>query len=384
MTTAQPLPTLYSARFLSILGLQFVFGLGFSSFLLLPKYLAVVHGAGADGIGRVMAAAPVAVVLLMPIQAYGIDRYLRPRVMLVASLTLAFAAFGFSAVDALGPLVYVLRMFQGAAFAAFFAAGATLVVEIAPRERMGQALGLSGASNLVTNAIGPAVAEPLALQLGWDAVFWLSALCAVCAALGSLTLRDGRGERPASPRRAALLSPRRLVIIYAALIGGLGFGTVTTFSQPFALSVGINEVRGLFIGYTAAALAVRVLFGTWLDRFSRHRVALVTSIVYSLVVLATAGLRPGWLFPIGVALGLAQGALYPVLTALLIESAEPETRGALMTYSGGAFNLGVVFSTLGLGAVAAELGYRGLFVLASLVTATAVPPLGIALARRAA
>src|SRR3954462_14317205 len=39
------LPSLVSPRFHLLLGVQFVFGLGFSSFLLLPKYMTQVHGA---------------------------------------------------------------------------------------------------------------------------------------------------------------------------------------------------------------------------------------------------------------------------------------------------------------------------------------------------
>ena len=52
-------------------------------------------------------------------------------------------------------------------------------------ERVGQAIGLSGAANLVTNALGPGVAEPLAAGWGWRAVFVGAAIAAACAvALG--------------------------------------------------------------------------------------------------------------------------------------------------------------------------------------------------------
>ena len=56
-------PRLYSSRFLLLLGLQFVFGLGFSSFFLLPKYLTEVVRAqideGAKSAGRDAAAVSV-------------------------------------------------------------------------------------------------------------------------------------------------------------------------------------------------------------------------------------------------------------------------------------------------------------------------------------
>jgi MFS family permease len=371
---------LYSARFLLILALQFVFGLGFSSFLLLPKYLTEAHGANATAIGRIMAAGPLAAVLTMPLQARYIDRFRRHRLMAISALIMLSASLGFTFLSELGWAVYLLRVLQGAAFASFMATAATLVVEISPQERLGQAIGLSGASNLVTNAIGPALAEPLALSCGWRAVFLLSAAAACCAALGTFALSEPRRAPARARRRPRLGEPRRLSLLHSALVAGLGFGTVITFYQPLALSLGITQVRGLFIGYTLAAFGVRVVFGAWLDRLNRRLLALLAACVYPLVVFATAGLAPGWLFPLGVALGLAQGTLYPVVNALLFESAEPDSRGALMTYFSGCFNLGIVLATIGLGALASSIGYRPVFVVASALTLTAVPALALALA----
>ena len=68
------LPSLVSPRFLLLLGVQFVFGLGFSSFLLLPKYLTQVHAANSELIGHLMAAGPLAAVLVIPLVAPRLDR----------------------------------------------------------------------------------------------------------------------------------------------------------------------------------------------------------------------------------------------------------------------------------------------------------------------
>lgn len=368
-------PPLYSLRFVLVLALQFMFGLGYSSFLLLPKYLTEVHAADATSIGRIMAAAPLAAVLTMPLLAAYIDRFRRHQMMLACALVAFATSFAFAFLTELGPEVYLLRVLQGAAFASFMATGATLVVEVVPRERLGQAIGLSGASNLITNAIGPGIAEPLALASGWRSVFLSCAVCSFLAVLGTRVLREPQRAQPRSVGLPRLWEGQRLALFHAALVSGLGFGTVITFYQPLALSLGITHVRSLFIGYSAAALAVRVVFGAWLDRFDRRRLALLSAGFYSLVVFATAGLRPGWLLPIGIALGLAQGTLYPISSAILFESAEPEHRGALMTYFSGSFNLGVVLATLGLGALAGSIGYRPVFVVAGVVTLSALPAL---------
>jgi MFS family permease len=369
MTAAKPL---YSSRFVLILGLQFVFGLGFSSFFLLPKYLTAIHQADAGWIGRIMATGPISAVLTMPLLARHIDRLRRHHLLLAAALLMLMASLGFTTLGELGPGVYLLRALQGAAFTIYMATSAAWIVETCPAPRLGQALGLLGAANLATNAIGPGVAEPLALAQGWRAVFLLSAACSTLAAIGVFALRDPPRIRAARRDTPKLHEPRRLALLYVSMVVGIAFGTIVTFYQPLALSIGIAEVSDLFIGYTLTALGVRVLFGAWLDRLDRRRVAVAASTLYALVVFATAELRPGWLFPLGLSLGLAHGAVYPTLSALFIEGSEAQG-GALMTYLGGAFNVGMVLSTLGFGLVADRIGYRPVFLLAGLLVASAVP-----------
>jgi MFS family permease len=366
-------PPLYNPRFILILTLQFLFGLGLSSFFLLPKYLTEVHQADASLIGRVMAAGPIFSVLSMPILARHVDRVRRNHLLLAAGLAMLTASLGFSLLGEVEPGVYLLRALQGAAFTVYMSTSAALIVEVTPPARFGQALGLLGAANLATNALGPAIAEPLAAAQGWGAVFWLSAACSCLAALGSFALRDPARAHAASRATPRLNEPRQLGLLYACMMVGIAFGSIITFYQPLALAIGITEVRDLFIGYTCTALGVRVLFGAWLDRFDRRRVAVIAASAYALVVFATSALQPGWLFPLGLGLGLAHGALYPVLSALFIEGSEVQTRGALMTYFGGAFNAGMVLSTMGLGVLANWAGYRAVFIVAGLLAGSAVP-----------
>ncbi len=364
-------PSLFRPRFLLLLAVQFVFGLGFSSFFLLPKYLTEVHGADPDLIGRIMAAGPLAAVAAIPLVARFIDRVPRRWLLAAGALSMVVGAVGFYLQRELGPTTYLLRALQGAGFTLYMSTGSTLVAELAPPARLGQALGLLGAANLATNAIGPGFSEPLAHHYGWQPVFGVSALCSLLAFAGVFLVREEpRAAATATDTPLRWWQPRLRRLLYAGMVIGISFGSVITFYQPLALQQGMHEVRDLFIGYTISALAVRVIFGGLLDRYNRQRVAFVAAALYAFAVLATAELRPGLLLPIGLLLGFAHGTLYPVLSALVLEGAEPRARGALMTCIGGSFNVGMTLSTLGCGFIAAAVGYRTLFVLASLVAAS--------------
>src|SRR5688572_3323508 len=112
-------PSLYNPRFILILILQFLFGLGFSSYFLLPKYLTEVHAADATLIGRVMAAGPVAAVIAAPLLARHVDQLRRHYLLLGAALAMLAASLGFAVLDQVEPGVYLLRLLQGAAFTVY-------------------------------------------------------------------------------------------------------------------------------------------------------------------------------------------------------------------------------------------------------------------------
>jgi len=366
----EALPSLVSPRFLLLLGVQFVFGLGFSSFLLLPKYLTQVHAASSELIGHLMAAGPLAAVLVIPFVASWLGRVPRHYLLLGAAFTMTLGSLGFAWLDGLGLPAYALRGLHGAAFTVFVSTTMTLTVDLAPPARLGQAVGLIGAANLATNALGPAIAEPIADAYGWRTVFLLSGFFSLVAFFGSIAFRERRVPTPQAPKRTLLFTPRFGRLLYAGVIVGVAFGTVLTFYQPLALELGIRDLSPWFVGYTLSALGIRVLGGAFLDRFDRKKLSLCASALYAVAVLATALLQPGWLFALGFTLGFAHGTLWPVLTALTVEGANSNNRTALLTYFGGSFNVGVALSTLGFGMLAHAIGYRSVIAIAGVFAAS--------------
>ena len=102
--------------------------------------------------------------------------------MILGCFLLGAAAFGFIAIDGAGVLAAALRGVQGIAWSLTFAAGMSLVAEVAPPVRLGHGIGLYGAVALATSALGPAVAEPIAARFGARPLFLLSAVVGLAGA----------------------------------------------------------------------------------------------------------------------------------------------------------------------------------------------------------
>ena len=162
---------LLTVPFLLILVATALFGLAFSSYFLLPKFLATELAADPATIGGLSAVAMFASVLFMPVVGSEVDRRGRRPLSTLGAGVFAVASAGMLLVNEVGPLIWLLRGVHGAAFTLFLISLSTLATDLAPPQRLGQAIGLYGGVMISTNALGPALAEWAAYQYGWSVVF---------------------------------------------------------------------------------------------------------------------------------------------------------------------------------------------------------------------
>jgi MFS family permease len=364
---------LWSKEYGQLLIIQFTFGLGFSTFYLLPKYLRQIYGANAAAIGKVTGVALLAAVATAPIAAAWVARGRRRAPAVAGLVMLAASALTFAFVGCIGWLMLLLRVAQGAAFTLFTTTIVTKVAEIVPSRRLSQGIGYLGLASLITNALSPVIAEPFAETLGWPAVFGLAALWCVAAAIGAWHIEDV-ASGPVTPRvnfGAAWSVPLR-GIFYAAMICGVALGVMFTYAQPLALQRGAHRVGSFFFGYAVLAAGVRVLVGNAADLIGRRKVSVFATAAYAFVLLLSARVEPSTLFWSGAGLGFAHGLLYPALNALAFEMSDASTRGVVAAAFTGAFSLGYALSVMTLGYVADAWGLPSIFVATALLAATGI------------
>jgi MFS family permease len=364
---------LLTRNFIALVITQTCFGLSFSCFFLLPTFMRVALHASDVQIGSVAALSSLTGVLCFPFVGALNDRFGRKPFVLAGSLLMIFGAAAMLLVHDVGPLLYVLRALHGLAFAMLFNSCTTLVSDEASEERLSQALAVFGSSLLVTHALAPAISEALAQRHGWSSVFWLSSGLAALSALSTL-----RVEEP--PRRDqvtsqdlwsafALLKQRRARRVVLSIgAAGASFGTVFTFHQPYALSLGLTRVSGFFMAYALFALIARLGLMNLFKNVERQRLSAYAMFVYALAVVFTSWLRPGMLEAIGATMGLAQGVFYPVFNALAVEGVEIEKRGSMMALYHGGFNGGIAAALVVGGGVSTHFGYPLLFMASALIT----------------
>lgn len=375
---------LLSREFLVLLGAVSLFGFSWSFYLILPKFFASELGMDAAAIGRAVAVQGVTAVIVTPLVGWLVDRYGRRRWLIFGNVMLMATGLLYLFVDHEGPLLYLAQMCWGMGMVMGFNSAGTMTADIAPSDRMAEALGLFGAANLGMNAISPTIAEVLASSVGWTYVFAASATAGLFAALLGIRIREPARHEPREHDVAIPVFSAPLVRVYGTtILMTSAFTALFTLHQPFALELGVTEVRSFFIGFAIVALTVRLGGGRLIDRFGVLRSSIVALVLYAAVPPMLGILGPEHLFAVGAMMGLGHGIAYPALTALAIARADAASRGMVVSIIHGAFNGGHAFFAYALGWAAAQWDYSVAFWAAGAITLAGALLLGAARRPRA-
>lgn len=368
---------LWSRNFtLSCLANFFYFGSFYLLLPILPQYVDSLGGTAAQ-VGLVTGLYTMAAVVVRPYFGQLADQRGRKKIMLTGAgcFTLLFMLYGL--IEAVYPL-YLLRVFHGLAHAAFLAAAAAYIADLAPPARRGEAMGVYGTANVLAMALFPAWGTAVIGRTGdFHYLFALSAAVAGMAFLCILPVRElaaaPAGSRPGSDfitvgKRCEVLMPA------LALFGGATtYGVIIAFLPLFAPQRGIDDIGIFFTAFAASTIASRIIIGKLSDRIGRQRVILpcMALVVGAVCLLAQLSSREMLLIT-ALAYGFGFGAFMPTLNALVVDYTPPRDRGAALGFFTAFMDLGITAGSVILGVAGEIFGYTAMFYGSALVAVVSI------------
>lgn len=307
--------------------------------------------------GIVVGLASIAAVTTRLLSARALDRRGR-RPFALGGLGLFAAATACLPFAASLPALLALRAVQGVGWGFATTAISSLVADLAPAARRGEAIGIWGLAPTVAMALGPAAGGGLAHVGGATAAFLGTSLLFL-AALGLMVPVSEPRREPPPPRKGVF--PRGALLPCAVLfLSSLSYGAIIAF-VPVELGSGPGRTGAWFGVYALSILLVRPLAGRLSDRHGR-RAVVVPGLLVGAAGVALTGLARG---PASLALaavlygvGIA-GLSFPALTAWTVDRSG-EARGAAIAAFFGSYDLAIALGAVALGPVYQHFGFAAL------------------------
>ncbi len=354
----------------------------------LPAYLDSI-GINQQQLGLIIGAFAVGLLATRPILGKLADRRGRKLVLLIGTAVAAIAPIGYLTVTSI-PLLMVIRAFHGISIAAFTTAYSALVVDLALPKQRGEIIGLMSLTNPIGVALGPAIGGYLQVSGLYSQIFWISVISGGCAWIGASRLIESPIDlaqlgdipppqvEPTPPTSTwqILANPALSIPALVLLLIGFPFGAIHTFIPLYIKASQIDFNPGLF--YTIAAMAsfsARSVIGSRSDRYGRGIFIAGSLCCYTagIACLATANGELSFIFG-AIFEGLGSGTLIPMTVALVADRSLPQHRGQVLSVCITGLDLGIAIAAPVFGAVAAQLGYPGIFTVG---TGMAVSAIGV-------
>jgi predicted MFS family arabinose efflux permease len=351
---------------------------------LLPVYATGPVGSDRAGAGVAFGSFAFSALLLRPLAGRICDAHGRRSLLVGGALLAAVALLLTAQVDSLAAVV-VLRLLAGVGEAAVFVAIFAAVADLAPPNRMGEALSYNSLALYLGLAAGPVLAERVVERWGFAAGWYLASALAAGAALVLATIGETRTARQVTAGRPPLIHRPSLPIALGFLTSIVAMGGFLAFAGLHAEAVGVSSTSLPLFVYGAVVVTGRLAFAKVVDRLPSLPLgaAALALMATGLVVVAV------WSSPTGLVAGtavLALGVTFstPAFFSAIFAAARPSERGAASATASACLDLGFGGGPILLGYVAEAAGLpwafgvaAGVAVLGALWTlsrSTSTPP----------
>jgi MFS family permease len=331
---------------------------------IVPTYVEGPLGGGSFEAGVAVGAFAVGAIVLRPFAGRIGDRYGR-RILVVGGALVVAASWALVHVATTLGILVATRILGGIGEAAFFVGAGTMVTDLAPEHRRGEALSYWSIAVYGGISLGPVLGE---VALGEDRYGWVwngaTALALVAVVLGLFTTEtrvDGPtpevgAERPKLFYRSALAPGS---ILFLGLLGLAGY---TAFVPLYVTEIGMEDAGMVLAVYGVVVLVVRIFGARLPDRLGPLVAgSLALGIGAIGLVLVAALASPVGLFVGTVVFALGMSQLYPAVMILALTGVPDRERGSAVGTVSSFFDASQGLGAVILGAVAAIAGYRGAF-----------------------
>lgn len=331
----------------------------------MPLFAATL-GAGPVQVGTINGAFMLTVALLSMPAGLLADRTGRKVPIIAGVAATAVSSLLVTLCTQPGQMVAAYILF-GIGMAAFAPAMLSLVADVIPSNRLGQAYGWYTTAIYIAMTVGPALGGYLATVVGLRQVFFISGVLLTAVTLLALLLLPKGPPRHTTAlsltlaNSFSLLRIRSLLACLLATVAScIGFGVFLTFLPLYASQHGFDSAQvGLFFAAQAVTNVVgRVPIGFLADRFDRRWLVASGLICLAMALMALGqAVLFSHLITCAVVMGVGMALTFTAIGALIAERTPAMQRGLAMGMYNSSIYLGMMIGSTVMGITLERIGY---------------------------
>lgn len=332
---------LLTRSFACILAANFLLYFGFWLLIpILPFYLKETFSCSESSIGAILSCYTVSALCIRPFMGYLYDGFARKPIYIAAYLLFTAIFAGYVGGGLL--MVFVmLRIVHGIAFGTVTVGGNTLVIDITPSSRRGEALGYYGLTNNIAMSIGPMVGLFLHdSHMSFESIFTVGLLTCTAGFMAALAVKAPRKapvkRPPVSLDRFILL--KGIPASIALMLLSIPYGATTNYVAVYAREIGLQAPTGFFFTLMALGMGIsRIFAGKFVDRgyvtqtisygFYLVIAAFFLLSACSAIMAYDATLCTCAFYAVPAMLGIGFGVMFPAYNTLYVNLAPNSQRG---------------------------------------------------------
>jgi MFS family permease len=272
------------------------------------------------------------------------------------------------------PMIIAVSIVRGIGFAITVVAGGALTASLIPPQRRGEGVALVGTVSGACSLLALPGGVWCAARWGYQPVFLLTAVAAIVAIVAILGLHAHVAKTEAAHGVLAGLRDRdavRPALIFSA--GAFAAGIVITFI-PLAISGSSAGLAAIaLLVQSATATIARWIAGRLGDQHGHARL-LVPCVIISAVGMATLSLTsvPTAVIAGAAFFGAGFGGLQNATLAIMYARSNPAGYSTVSAIWNAAYDAGMAVGAIGIGLLAARIGYPTAFLVSGLLMLPAV------------
>lgn len=346
-TGAKTKDKLITPSYLFILASNFLFFFAF--YLIMPVFtffLMEEFGTNSATAGIVLSCYTVASLVMRAFAGYLVDSFPRKPLYILAFALFTVVFSGYALAGTLA-LIVALRIVHGLAYGLASVGGNTIVIDITPSSRRGEAIGYYGLMNNFALSLGPMTGLFMhSAGFSFDFIFY----CALASGMLGILMSFFVNTPYKPPLKREPVSLDRFILLkgippgLSLMLLAIPYGMTTTYVALYAQRIGITLSTGIFFSFMAVGLgASRFFSGKQADRGKGTQVIQYGMLIAVSVflLLSSARILMTWnaavahfiFFGSALLMGVSYGTMFPAFNTLFVNLAPNTKRGtATSTY----------------------------------------------------